>query len=56
VTTSSIGAIQFVNDGSGAAEGHESSLSGSVITGLETFRGTGMLTQVNVTLGVFLRF
>jgi hypothetical protein len=56
VTSSGIGAIQFVNDGSGAYEGHQSSLSGPAIAGLETFEGTGILTQVNVTLGVFLRF
>jgi hypothetical protein len=56
VASSSIGAIQFVNDGSGPYEGQQSSLSGPAIAGLETFSGTGILTQVNVTLGVFLRF
>jgi hypothetical protein len=56
VARSSIGAIQFVNDGSGPYEGQQSSLSGLAIAGLETFRGTGILMQVNVTLGVFLRF
>jgi hypothetical protein len=56
VTNSSIGAIQFVNDSSGPYEGQPSSLSGAAIAGFETFAGTGMLVQVNVTLGVFLRF
>jgi hypothetical protein len=55
VTASSIGAIQFVNDSSGAFGGHQSSLSGPAIGGLETFGGTGVLTQIDVTLGVFLR-
>jgi hypothetical protein len=56
VTSSSIGAIQFVNDGSGPYEGHQSSLSGPAVAGFETFRGTGMRTQLDVTLGLFLRF
>jgi hypothetical protein len=56
VASSSIGAIQFVNNGSGAYEGHRSSLSGPAIAGFETFRGTGIVAQFNITLGVFLRF
>jgi hypothetical protein len=56
VTNSAVGGIQFVNDSSGAFEGQQSSLSGPAIAGLETFSGTGILMQVNVTLGVFLRF
>jgi hypothetical protein len=55
VTDSRIGAIQFVNSSSGTEEGHQSSLSGPAITGFETFRGTGIRTQIRVTLGVFLR-
>ena len=56
IASSSVGAIQFVNDSSGAYEGQQSSLSGPAIAGLETFSGTGILAQINVTLGVFLRF
>jgi hypothetical protein len=56
VDSDGIGAIQFVNNSSGPYEGHRSSLAGPAISGLETFQGTGILTQVNVTLGAFLRF
>jgi hypothetical protein len=56
VASSTIGAIQFVNNSSGPYEGHQSSLSGPPIASFETFRGTGILTQINITLGVFLRF
>jgi hypothetical protein len=51
-----IGAIQFVNNSSGPYEGHRSSLAGPAISGLETFQGSGILTQFKVTLGAFLRF
>jgi hypothetical protein len=56
VTKSSIGAVQFINNGSGPYVGQQSSLSGPAIAGYETFRGTGIRVQLNVTLGVFLRF
>ena len=56
VTKASIGAIQFVNNSAGPYEGQQSSLSGPPIAAFETFRGTGILTQINLTLGVFLRF
>jgi hypothetical protein len=56
VAASSVGAIQFVNDSSGAYAGQQSSLSGPALAGFGTFEGSGILTQVNVTLGVFLRF
>jgi len=41
VASSTIGAIQFVNNGSGPYQRHRSSLSGPSIAGLETLRGTG---------------
>ena len=50
------GAIQLVNNSSGPYEGHRSSLAGPAISGLETFQGSGILTQFGVTLGAFLRF
>jgi len=50
------GAIQFVNNSAGPYEGHRSSLAGPAISGLETFQGSGILTQFNITLGAFLRF
>jgi hypothetical protein len=56
VTDSRAGAIQFVNERSGPYAGDPSSLSGPPIAGLETFTGSGMLAQISVTLGVFLRF
>jgi hypothetical protein len=48
--------VQFVNDSTGAHEGQRSSLSGPALAGFETFRGTGILWQINLTLGAFLRF
>jgi hypothetical protein len=33
-----------------------SSLSGAALSGFETFKGTGMQSQLSVTVGVFLRF
>jgi hypothetical protein len=56
VVDSSTGAIQFVNDSSGIYAGQKSSLSGPALSGFETFKGTGTLWQINLTLGVFLRF
>jgi hypothetical protein len=56
VTNSSIGAIQFVNNSSGPYEGQPSSLSGPPIASFETFRSTGILPQIQVTLGLYLRF
>jgi hypothetical protein len=50
------GAIQLVNNSSGPYEGDRSSLAGPAISGLETFQGSGILAQVSVTLGAFLRF
>ncbi len=50
------GPVQFVNNSSGAYEGLQSSLSGPPLAGFETFRGTGLLWQINLTLGAFLRF
>ena len=55
VVNSSIGAIQLVNSRSGY-QGQESSLSGPALAGFETFKGTGIQAQLNLTLGVFLRF
>jgi hypothetical protein len=51
-----LGAIQFVNSASGNAAGHYSSLSGPPIASFETFKGTGVVLQINLSLGVFLRF
>jgi hypothetical protein len=56
VADSRIGAIQFVNSSSGAYEGHRSSLSGPTVAGFETFKGSGIQTQIHITLGAFLRF
>jgi hypothetical protein len=56
LTNASVGAIQFINNSSGPYAGQQSSLAGPALAGFETFRGTGMRTQLNVTLGVFLRF
>jgi hypothetical protein len=55
VIGSSTGAVQFVNDSS-AYEGQSSSLSGPPVVGFQTFEGSGLLTQINVTFGVFWRF
>jgi hypothetical protein len=49
-------AIQFVNSASDEAAGHYSSLSGPPIASFETFKGTGVMLQINLSLGVFLRF
>jgi hypothetical protein len=51
-----LGAIQFVNSPSGDAAGRYSSLSGPPIAGFETFKGTGVMLQFNLSLGVFVRF
>ncbi len=56
VPSTALGAIQFVNIPSGDAAGRYSSLSGPPIAGFETFRGMGVMMQVNLSLGVFLRF
>jgi hypothetical protein len=56
VVDSTIGAIQFVNDSAGTASGQRSSLSGPPLEGFETFRGTGLLWQINLTFGAYLRF
>ena len=56
VAHSSAGAIQFVNNGSVMYGGQQSSLSGPALAGFETFTGTGILWQLSLTLGAFLRF
>lgn len=56
VTVSRAGAIQFVNQGPAAGAGEASSLSGPPVAGLQTFEGSGVQVQLNVSLGVFLRF
>jgi hypothetical protein len=55
LTNTGLGAIQFAN-GSVDSAGPYSSLSGPPITGFETFRGSGVSIQFNLSLGVFLRF
>ncbi len=55
LTGTAMGAIQFVNSSTDSARPY-SSLSGPAMTGFETFRGTGVSLQVNLSLGVFLRF
>ncbi len=55
LTNTGMGAIQFVNSSTDSA-GPYSSLSGPAITGFETYMGTGVSIQINLTLGVFLRF
>jgi hypothetical protein len=56
VARSSAGAIQFVNSSSVMNGGRQSSLSGPALADFETFTGTGILWQLSLTLGVFLRF
>jgi hypothetical protein len=56
LTSDGMGAIQFVNSMTGDSAGHASSLSGPAIAGFETFETTGMMMQINISLGVFLRF
>jgi hypothetical protein len=46
--------VQFVNNP--AAFGTESTLSGPAITNVETFKGTGLQSQLGISAGVFLRF
>jgi hypothetical protein len=53
VSTSTAPSIQFSNTPS---LGRASSLSGPAIVGLPTFKGTGVQTQVQVTVGYYFRF
>jgi hypothetical protein len=46
--------LQFINNP--AAFRTESSLSGPAITGFETFKGTGLQSQLGISAGIFLRF